>query len=67
MIEDLKTFDFDRSVNGPSDVPKSQHSMSSLHSDTIGIVGMNKQKTIFEDDYTVLDSQKVPPNTLESI
>lgn len=51
-------------MNGDG-VPRSSHSVSSGKSDIIG--QFRKTKTIFEDDYQILDSQKVPPNTLESI
>ncbi len=64
MIEHLKTFDYDQATNERARV-SSKRSTSSFHSDMMP--HMNKAKTIFDDDYIVLDAQKVPPNTLEGI
>lgn len=49
--------------NEPSQ-PGSQHTQKSGLTDAIAFV---EPKTIFEDDYVVLDSKKVPQNTIESI
>ncbi len=68
LVETIKHFSYEK-AEAPEhlEAPKSQHSMSSLHSDTRGMQGMKGSKTIFNDDYVVLDAQKVPPNTLEAI
>ena len=63
MIEHLRGFDYER-ANNEKNVPQSHR--SSAHSDILGQV-TRKTKTIFDDDYIVLDSQKVPQNTLEQI
>lgn len=66
MIEDLRSFDYEQATNERMGVKTSGSvkTETSGHSDILGQVG-RKTKTIFDDEYTILDSQKVPPNTLE--
>ena len=62
-MQELRTFDYDEATN--TRVIKSSHSLGSSHSEFLG--QFKTTKTLFDDDYLVLDSQKVPPNTLENI
>ena len=63
LIEELRYFDYEiansKKPGNSEDLPQNKHS-------TTG--NSNKlSRTIFEDDYIVLDSQKVPTNVLEQI
>jgi hypothetical protein len=50
-MEHLKSFDYDKEVNNKRE-PRSSHSMNNRD-----LISSNKQtKTIFEDEYIVLDS-----------
>lgn len=59
MVEDIMNFEFTE----PSQ-PRSQATVKSGLTDAIA---HNEPKSIFEDDYVVLDSRKVPQNTIEQI
>ena len=52
IISDLRTFDYDESTNNR--VIKSSHSMTSSRSEFLG--QFKTTKTLFDDDYIVLDS-----------
>lgn len=64
MIDNLKTFNYEQATNERQHLVGS--SRSSAQSDILNQVA-RKTKTIFDDEYVILDSQKVPPNTLEQI
>ena len=57
MIEDLRTFDYDQATNERMGVKTSASvkTATSGHSDLLNQVG-RKTKTIFDDEYTILDS-----------
>ena len=57
MIDYLRSFDYERATNEKNVIPSSNR--SSAHSDILNQVA-RKTKTIFDDDYVILDSQKVP-------
>jgi len=61
LVEDLREFNFEQA----SSKDMSDAKLASL-SKTPG-QEPRKRKTIFEDDYIVLDSQKVPTNVLDTI
>lgn len=54
FIDELKTFNYEQAMSGV--VPEKPP----LHEEP-------RRRTIFEDDYVVLDSQKIPPNVLDQI
>ncbi len=60
LISDLRFFDYDRATN-----EKQSNPISTNRSSAPSIPGTGIRKTIYDDDYIILDSQKVPPNTLE--
>ena len=66
MILDLQKFDYLQQQFGDlgSQVSRSNASMRSGLTDA---VDYQEPKTIFDEDYIVLDSKKVPQNTIESI
>ena len=60
MVEDIQAFDPMADI----DVPRSAASIKSGLTDAIAF---KEPKTIFDDDYIVLDHTKVPQNTIEQI
>ena len=59
LIEELRYFDYDLANSKKAGAQDLSHPKEN----TTGL--SYKPRTIFEDDYIVLDSQKVPPNVLE--
>lgn len=63
MAADLRAFNYDRETN-EGVLPKSANSISSGRRSYFGSLA---QRNLLSDEYTVLDSQKVPANKLETI
>ena len=63
MALDLRNFNYDKETN-LGIMPKSQRSISSGRYSYFGNVA---QKNVFNDDFTVLDSQKIPANKLDLV
>ena len=63
MALDLRNFNYDNETN-LGIMPKSQRSISSGRYSYFGNVA---QKNVFNDDFTVLDSQKIPANKLDAV
>ena len=65
VVEELRYFNYEEAVNnknGPIEIAEStKYGFSKTPGEP------RKRKTIFEDEYIVLDSQKVPNNVLENI
>lgn len=57
LVDDIMGFEFNEEAQ-----PRSQHTIKSGLTDA---VAYNEPKGIFDDDYVVLDSKKVPQNTIE--
>ena len=57
LVEDILSFQLDTSA-----VPKSSNTVRSGLTDA---VAWNEPKSIWDDDYVVLDSKKVPQHTIE--
>ena len=66
LVEDIRDFNYEQSNHKGTAGGDLQESRVAAFSKTPGNEG-RKRKTIFEDDYIVLDSQKVPPNVLDQI
>ena len=65
MVEDLNQFDYIQSQYAePGEAPRSYASQRSGISDAIDY---REPRSIFEDDYVVLDQKKVPQNMIEHI
>lgn len=64
LVDELRCFNYEEAVNNKNPVDFAESTKNSF-SKTPG--EPRKRKTIFEDDYIVLDSQKVPNNVLENI
>ena len=60
MVEDVQRFDYMADATQP-------RSGASQKSAIVNSVVWNEPKSIFEDDYVVLDQKKVPQNTIEGI
>ena len=65
LVEDIREFNYE-TANQKGALGGLEESRVASFSKTPGNE-TRKRKTIFEDDYIVLDSQKVPPNVLDSI
>ena len=64
LVDELRSFNYEEAVNNKNPIEYAESTKNNF-SKTPGET--RKRKTIFEDDYIVLDSQKVPNNVLESI
>lgn len=66
LVVDLNNFDYVASIRAADGlaVPKSN---SSVRSGLTDAVGWQEPKSIFDDEYVVLDLKKVPQNTIEQI
>lgn len=60
LIEELRFFNYEEANAHKGGEP--EH-----HSQSVSRLTQQRKKTIFEDEYIVLDSQKVPPNVLDQI
>lgn len=66
LIEDIREFNYETANQKGGTGGDLQESRVAAFSKTPGNE-TRKRKTIFEDDYIVLDSQKIPPNMLDQI
>lgn len=66
LVEDIREFNYEAANQKGGSSSNLQESKVAAFSRTPGNE-TRKRKTIFEDDYIVLDSQKVPPNVLDNI
>ena len=65
LLSELNNFDYVSSLRAADmDMPKSHASVRSGLTDA---QGWSDPKSIFDDDYIVLDLKKVPQNTIEQI
>ena len=64
MIQNLTEFDYVQSLRDDDNIPRSNYSQRTGLTDA---VSWNEPKTIFDDDYIVLDQKKVPQNMIEQI
>ena len=64
-MEELRYFNYDDATNKKNDLDDHTESLKASFAKTP--TETLKRKTIFEDDYIVLDSQKVPTNVLDNI
>ena len=62
MIQNLTEFDYVQSLRDDDNIPRSNYSQKTGLTDA---VSWNEPKTIFDDDYIVLDQKKVPQNMIE--
>jgi hypothetical protein len=65
LVDELRYFNYDDATNKKIDT--NDHLESTKVSFAKTPTETHKRKTIFEDDYIVLDSQKVPTNVLDNI
>jgi Ca2+-binding EF-hand superfamily protein len=66
LVEDIRDFNYEQANQKGTSGRDLQESRVAAFSRTPGNE-TRKRKTIFEDEYIVLDSQKVPPNVLDVI
>lgn len=60
LIEDVQTFDFMADAEQP-------RSTATVKSGLTDVVAMPETKTVYDEEYIVLDSKKVPQSTIEQI
>jgi hypothetical protein len=66
LVEDIREFNYEQANQKGTAGGDLQETRIAAFSKTPGNE-TRKRKTIFEDNYIVLDSQKVPPNMLDQI
>ena len=64
MNQNLAEFDYVQSLKDQDNIPRSSYSVKTGLTDA---VNYEEPKTIYDDDYIVLDQKKVPQNMIESI
>jgi hypothetical protein len=65
LLSDLNQFDYVQSLRTDGSMPP--RSNASVKSGLTDAVGWQEPKSIFDDEYVVLDLKKVPQNTIEQI